>query len=398
MQSYPPGPEDPWPSDPQRWSGQQPQYQYPAQPVWSAPPAQPPARPRFRLFVLIGLALALALAAASVFIAFQVRSASAATVAREPVNTASNPFFDPVGQDKVGIAAPAKAGGTFAGDTPGLYGGTKDNASCDAQKMIDFLAANPDKATAWAAVVGIRVGGIGPYIKGLTSMILRSDTAVTNHGYSGGKATTLTSILQAGTAVFVDDHGAPVVKCYCGNPLTRYVPKANVSYTGPSWAAFNPTQITVIQQSTVIIEKYTVIDLNTGQPFVRAPGSTPNDKPLNDPSPSPSESSQSPTPVPTTRAPTTQAPQYTSQDAINLLSSRVRACEGVAKYPWPPHKSLRYATKPVNSTTWQVTIYATTQDDRVETFIWNVSPAAKTVTPANGKAAEAARYCPGLAR
>jgi uncharacterized protein DUF6777 len=339
-----------------------------------------------------------------VVIAFQVRSASAATVAREPVNTTSNPFFDPVGQDKVGVVGPAKAGGTFAGDTPGLYGGTKDNASCDAQKMIDFLAANPDKAAAWAAVLGIQVSDIGQYINGLTSMILRSDTAVTNHGYSNGKATTLTSILQAGTAVLVDAHGVPVVKCYCGNPLTSYVPKAKLSYTGPSWAGFNPTQITVIQQTTVIIEKYTVIDINTGQPFVRAPGATPNDKPLTDPSPSPTESSPtpsrtpSPSPVRTTQAPTTQAPQYTSQDAINLLSGRVRACEGVANYPWPPHKSLRYGTKTVSSTTWQVTIYATTQDDRVESFIWNVNPGAKAVTPANGKAAEAGRYCPGLAR
>lgn len=49
----------------------------------------------------------------------------------------------------------------------------------------------------------------------------RADTRVTNHGFADGRATEIQSILQAGTAVFVDDTGLPVVKCSCGNPLGR---------------------------------------------------------------------------------------------------------------------------------------------------------------------------------
>ena len=44
------------------------------------------------------------------------------------------------------------------------------------------------------------------------TMILRADTAVTNHGFRDGQATELHSVLQAGTAVLVDDQGQPVAR------------------------------------------------------------------------------------------------------------------------------------------------------------------------------------------
>jgi hypothetical protein len=45
-------------------------------------------------------------------------------------------------------------------------------------------------------------------------VLLRSDTVVTNHGFANGCSTTIPAVLQAGTAVLVDDKGVPVTKCY----------------------------------------------------------------------------------------------------------------------------------------------------------------------------------------
>lgn len=83
--------------------------------------------------------------------------------------------------------------------------------------MVAFLQANPQKASAWSGVLGITPGDIPAYVAGLTPLILRSDTAVTNHGFRDGKATNVHSVLQAGTAVLVDKYGVPRVRCHCGN-------------------------------------------------------------------------------------------------------------------------------------------------------------------------------------
>ena len=50
---------------------------------------------------------------------------------------------------------------------------------------------------------------IESYVAGLTAVRLRWDTRVTNHGFSDGEATAFQSLLQAGTAVLVDDTGVP---------------------------------------------------------------------------------------------------------------------------------------------------------------------------------------------
>ena len=52
-------------------------------------------------------------------------------------------------------------------------------------------------------------------------MRLRFDTRVTNHGFNDGEATPFQSLLEAGTAVLVDNTGVPRVKCNCGNPLAE---------------------------------------------------------------------------------------------------------------------------------------------------------------------------------
>src|SRR5947209_2426161 len=207
-------------------------------------------------------------------------------VAAQPVKSSgANPFMPTVGSDKPGIQPPtgvASSGGgpaSYKADLPGLYGGTRNHTSCDAAKLVSFLEQNPDKARAWAATLGIRQSQISSYVSGLTSVLLRTDTRVTNHGYVNGVADPLQSVLEAGTAVFVDKHGAPVVKCYCGNPLTPPVLYSAPRYTGPLWTGFSTTNITIINQSTTIIKIFTLFDPNTGKTFQRTPGEGGKDGP-----------------------------------------------------------------------------------------------------------------------
>jgi hypothetical protein len=73
--------------------------------------------------------------------------------------------------------------------------------------------------------------------------------------------------------VLVDRWGIPRVRCECGNPLTPPQPVPTTpAYTGPRWPDFDPTVIIVIQQTTVIIDEFILIDIYTGDRFTRPPG------------------------------------------------------------------------------------------------------------------------------
>jgi hypothetical protein len=205
--------------------------------------------------------------------------------AAEPAPPSTVPLGAPVSLGSPSSTAPAldappptASGGqtgtkSFAGGTPGLYGGTRDKGSCDREKMIAFLAANPGKAEAWAQAQGISVGEVPTYIRGLTSVVLRGDTRVTNYGFSGGRPTARQSVLEAGTAVLVDQYGEPQAKCACGNPLNPPQPVATAPrYTGPRWPKFTPGGITVVIKNITIIKTITIIDITTGTPFGRPTG------------------------------------------------------------------------------------------------------------------------------
>jgi hypothetical protein len=174
-----------------------------------------------------------------------------------------------------------------AGGTEGLYGGTQDKAACDAQKMVDFLAENPDKAAAWVAALNadpdvampdgsdLTVAKIPDYVATLTPLVLREDTRVTNHGFKAGKPTPLQSVLQKGSAVLVDDKGVPRTKCFCANPLLPPVASSKApTYVGDRWPDFDPGKVSVIQANPTPITSFVVTDLATGRPFTLTPGST----------------------------------------------------------------------------------------------------------------------------
>jgi hypothetical protein len=157
-----------------------------------------------------------------------------------------------------------------SGTSPGLYGGTRNNATCDRQKLIDYLKANPDKAAAWAAVENIRVDEIPAYILSLTPVVLRYDMWVTNHGFYNGVATPYQAMLQAGTAVLVDHYGTPRARCYCGNPLLPPVHITHPHYTGTYWRGFSST--TIIWQTPTErawAAKWVLMGRNPGMTAVR---------------------------------------------------------------------------------------------------------------------------------
>ena len=227
---------------------------------------------------IVGILTVVVLILSGTVAALSLTGTSAPTaVALEPLATpGANPFMPPVGIDQPGISPPQGSGGTFSGGTPGLYGGTLRQGSCDPRQMVDFLSAHPDKSAAWATVLGIRPADIAGYVASLAPVVLRSDVAVTNHGFTGGHVTSFPAVLQAGTAVLVDRYGSPVTKCFCGNPLTKPTAYSRPTYTGARWPSFAPGGITIVQQTTVTIDLFSLVDPATGASFNRLSGSTGN--------------------------------------------------------------------------------------------------------------------------
>lgn len=157
--------------------------------------------------------------------------------------------------------------------------------------MVDFLTDNASKAAAWAGAQGIDVGDLEDYISALTPLLLTQDTRVTNHGFRSGTATARQSILEAGTAVLVDDHGVPRARCACGNPLDTPTPVSQPAYTGTAWVEFDPEIVAVIQPAVEAIIDFVVRDVATGTGFERPAGTDGSqDEPTNVRLPEPGES------------------------------------------------------------------------------------------------------------
>ncbi len=180
----------------------------------------------------------------------------------------------PAGTPALPPAAPTVANGEreltpVAGDRPGLYGGSNALGVCDKVKLISFLEGNPEKRGAFADALGI--SDVRPYIESLTPVILTADTRVTNHGFENGRATPFQSVLQAGTAVLVDDRGVPRVRCACGNPLAAAaLAMSKPQFTGDPWPKFDPGRVIVVQPTAAAITQLTVIDTSNGAPLVIA--------------------------------------------------------------------------------------------------------------------------------
>lgn len=289
-------------------------------------------------------------------------------------------------------------------DTPGLYGGTRDDTSCDKDQLVAFLEANPAKARAWAGVLDIEVEDIGTYVDSLTPILLTADTRVTNHGFRDGRATTLQSVLQAGTAVLVDEFGQPVVRCACGNPLTAPRALSRPVYSGPEWPGWSPTTVVVVERTTVRIDVLILVDVVTGEPFGRPTGTDGGDD-VDDPRvatttttrPTTTRPTTTPRPTTTRPAPTpppSQAPTYTASQAIGVMQAALDRCVDVI-FPFEEHLSTDFAASPIEGPRWHVVVTGTVPSG-TQVFEWVVDIDSGDVTPDNGLAREAGEYCPAL--
>ena len=226
-----------------------------------------------------------------------------------PTNTKPEPTLQPQGNGPMSTQP-------LPGERDGLYGGSMNNAECDRDKMINFLSTHAPQANAFAEALNtdptlfwsggrpLTADDIPTYFRELTPTVLRLDTRVTNHGFDGTHPTTLQSVFQTGTAVFVDAHGVPRARCYCGNPLTA--PSALTGEpkpVGTPWTGYNPGGLAAVQPSKGAISNFVLFDVVSGQFFNRPAGTTGDkDTPHNQPVPPPQAAS-------TTTSTTGQGPQ-----------------------------------------------------------------------------------------
>ena len=225
-------------------------------------------------------------------------------------------FLEPAGSDGTDpftrniddVTAGALAGevnGSQNGSEPGLYGGTRDDASCNRLALVRFLSDEPEKAAAWARVHDIEPDAIFEYVSSLTPVLLRGDTRVTNHGFRDGTANPIQSVLQAGTAVLVDEFGIPRVRCSCGTRSFHPSRRSHPGTWGDEWDGFDRDRVQVTFVD-VDIDIFVLTDVETGDRFQRPVGSDgDDDEDVGGDPPPPTTSTTTTTTTTTSTPPTT---------------------------------------------------------------------------------------------
>ncbi|MFD8993344.1 DUF6777 domain-containing protein [Streptomyces abikoensis] len=232
---------------------------------------------------LVSLAALVVAAALAVFFLRQGSGGAGEVYLQAASANGRDPFTQSTAKDYGASASshpvvPAGTGGnggtrSVKGDTRGLYGGSRHNASCDVERQIGYLTQDQAKGRAFAGAAGIEQNGLAAYLRGLTPLQLRADTRVTNHGFKDGSVTSYQSVLQAGTAVLVDDRGMPRVRCACGNPLGPPVAaKGTPTAKGDSWPLYKASDVVAVTPADSVLEYFVVYDPDTGEWFERPVG------------------------------------------------------------------------------------------------------------------------------
>ena len=159
------------------------------------------------------------------------------------------------------------------GSTPGLYGGTRSEASCDVEQQVSLLSRDQGRTRAFAEAAGIPETNVSGWLRGLTPVVLRADTRVTNHGYRGGRANAFQSVLQSGTAVLVDQYGSPRVRCACGNPLRSPVSVQSGVHQGEPWDGFDPEHVIVVRPNSTVVTSLVIVNAADSSWIERRTGS-----------------------------------------------------------------------------------------------------------------------------
>jgi actin-like ATPase involved in cell morphogenesis len=167
------------------------------------------------------------------------------------------------------------AGDQPTGDRDGLYFDTIGAASCERGALNTLLGNDPTRAGAWSGAINAG-DDAADYLATLSPMRLRSDTRVTAFSYSGGEAAPHPAVLQAGTAVLVDNRGLPAVDCANSDPLAEASSPPSVSDLSNSdttWAGYNPMHLTEIHPAGALIREFGLVNLAGAAPFRRPSGS-----------------------------------------------------------------------------------------------------------------------------
>ncbi|MBB4790380.1 hypothetical protein BJY54_000992 [Streptomyces nodosus] len=173
-------------------------------------------------------------------------------------------------------APPQSAGGAaswapraVSGATPGLYGGTRSRASCDIERQIALLAADRTKARAFARAAGVDQASVAAHLRGLTSVVLRTDTRVTDHGFRAGRVTNRQSVLETGTAVLVDNRGVPRVRCASGNPIDAPASlNGTPAVLGRPWSGYRRAQVVVVTPAPRTIANITIVSIENTSTWI----------------------------------------------------------------------------------------------------------------------------------
>ncbi|MER7564422.1 DUF6777 domain-containing protein [Streptomyces sp. NPDC097941] len=258
-------------------------------------------------------------------------------------STAKDSTVPPVSATPTGSSSePANAVRGVDGAAPGLYGGTRNVSSCDIEKQVKALGADPAKNSVFASVAGVQPSGVPAFLRSLTPVQLRMDTRVTNHGYRDGAATSYQAVLQAGTAVLVDDRGVPRTRCACGNPLTPPVAQQSTPKpTGDSWASYHPSNVVVVAPSTTVINIFVIYDPDHHDWVARHRGDTGSkDHRTHPPArPSPPVTVSPPTAPGTSTSPASPSPCVSTSSGAPTPSGSHRPCPPALVAPSSPPTS-----------------------------------------------------------
>ncbi|GAA1927540.1 hypothetical protein GCM10009837_61160 [Streptomyces durmitorensis] len=235
------------------------------------------------------------------------KDAGGEVILQPAAKSGPDPFTESTARDDATPASPSALPSSSAsanvtrgvdGSAPGLYGGTRKVGSCDVEQQVTALKKDPAKNKAFASVLDIDAAAVPAYLRALTPVQLRMDTRVTNHGYRDGAPTSYQAVLQAGTAVLVDDRGVPRVRCACGNPLLPPVAQKTPKRTGDAWPGYQSSNVVVVAPAVQVVNVFVMYDPKSGDWFERdkgdtGAGDTKTEPPVTEPSPSASTSSSS---------------------------------------------------------------------------------------------------------
>ena len=173
----------------------------------------------------------------------------------------------------VASATPAAALTSVDAATPQLYGGHMGVAPCDGRILVRALDADGDLARAWAEAVGVDVDGLHVFVGGLVAVDVLDDVRLTDWRHEDGRGVPYQVVLERGTAVLVDQHGEPRVRCLSGDPLGLPAKvQTSAQFVGEHWEHFEPAALVVIAPAAKELPTLVLLEVSSGRPFGRPLG------------------------------------------------------------------------------------------------------------------------------